>query len=126
MPNKFAIGDKVLLKGDNPRTTREISDNLRLATPRTIVSIFYDTKTQQLLGAGGVSSSQSDDTNLYVFGIGPFQSGTAREELENTTPLRVSQPNQPLPSTVAFQIHDDADKSPGRLQLTGDQRTENE
>ena len=88
--------------------------------------VAYDTKTQQLLGAGGVSSSQADDTNLYVFGIGPFQSGTARDELDNTTPRRISQPNQPLPSTVAFQSHDDSRETPGRLQLTGDQRTEKE
>lgn len=88
--------------------------------------VAYDTKTQQLLGAGGVSSSQADDTNLYVFGIGPFQSGTAREELDNTTPRRINQPNQPLPSTVAFQSHDDLEESPGRLQLTGDQRLDKE
>ena len=88
--------------------------------------VAYDTKTQQLLGAGGVSSSQADDTNLYVLGIGPFQSGTARDELDNTTPRRISQPNQPLPSTVAFQSHGDSGESPGRLQLTGDQRTEKE
>ncbi len=88
--------------------------------------VAYDTKTQQLLGAGGVSSSQSDDTNLYVLGIGPFQSGTARDELDNTTPRRISQPNQPLPSTVAFQANDEERTTPGRLQLTGDQRTEKE
>ena len=88
--------------------------------------VAYDTKTQQLLGAGGVSSSQADDTNLYVLGIGPFQSGTARDELDNTTPRRISQPNQPLPSTVAFQSQDDSGESPGRLQLTGDQRAEKE
>lgn len=88
--------------------------------------VAYDTKSQQLLGAGGVSSSQADDTNLYVFGIGPFQSGTAREELDTTTPRRISQPNQPLPSTVAFQGHGDSGESPGRLQLTGDQRAEKE
>ena len=88
--------------------------------------VAYDTKTQQLLGAGGVSSSQADDSNLYVLGLGPFQSGTAREELMTTTPRRINQPNQPLPSTVAFQIHDDSRETPGRLQLTGDQRTEKE
>ena len=85
--------------------------------------VAYDTKTQQLLGAGGVSSSLADDTNLYVFGVGPFQSGTARKELDTTTPRRISQPNQPLPSTVAFQSKDDSREQPGRLQLTGDQRT---
>ena len=88
--------------------------------------VAYDTKSQQVLGAGGVSSSQSDDSNLFVLGVGPFQSGTAREELNTTTPRRINQPNQPLPSTVAFQGHNDSRAQPGRLQLTGDQRIEKE
>ena len=43
--------------------------------------VAYDAKNHQLLGAGGVSSSMSDDSNLYVLGIGPFQSGSAKQEL---------------------------------------------
>ncbi|MBS0204477.1 MAG: hypothetical protein JSS49_16355 [Planctomycetes bacterium] len=82
--------------------------------------VAYDAKSHQLLGAGGVSSSLADDNNLFVLGIGPFQSGTAREEMNDTTPLRVNQPNQPLPTNVAFHI--DASERPGRLQLTGDKQ----
>jgi len=87
--------------------------------------VAYDAKSHQLLGAGGVSSSQSDDNNLFVLGIGPFQSGTAREELNNTTSRQVNQPHQPLPTTVAFSPSSgEAAGSPGRLQLTGDQKEE--
>lgn len=82
--------------------------------------VAYDAKTHQLLGAGGVSSSLADDNNLFVLGIGPFQSGTARQEMKETTPLRVNQPNQPLPTSVAFNV--DASERPGRLQLTGDRQ----
>lgn len=88
--------------------------------------VAYDTKTQQMLGAGGVSSSQSDDTNLYVLGIGPFQSGSARDELDDTTPRRINQPHQPLPSTVAFNASDEPGDRPGKLQLTGDQTSSDE
>jgi hypothetical protein len=86
--------------------------------------VAYDAKNHELLGAGGVSSSLSDDTNLFVFGIGPFQSGTAKQEIEGTTPLRINQPNQPLPSTVAFNAGDSSQQNaPGRLQLTGDEKS---
>ena len=88
--------------------------------------VAYDAKSNQLLGAGGVSSSLSDDTNLYVFGIGPFQSGTARRELNETTPRRVNQPNQPLPDTVVFNAHAESPDRPGRLQLTGDKKSADE
>lgn len=46
MPPKFKIGDKVKIKRDNNRTSKEVLDGLRLDHPRTIVSIFYDPKTQ--------------------------------------------------------------------------------
>ena len=87
--------------------------------------VAYDARTHQLLGAGGVSSSLSDDNNLYIVGIGPFQSGTARAELRETTPRRINQPNQPLPSTVAFNANfESSEDRPNRLQLTGEKQTE--
>jgi hypothetical protein len=88
--------------------------------------VAYDAKSSQVLGAGGVSSSLSDDNNLYVFGVGPFQSGTARWEMNETTPRRVNQPNQPLPTTVAFNAAPDSTEQPGRLQLTGDRKSAEE
>ena len=88
--------------------------------------VAYDTKSHELLGSGGVSSSEADDSNLFVFGIGPFQSGTAREELNSTTPLRMNQSIQPLPTTVAFNASSESNDRPERLQLTVDERTSKE
>lgn len=88
--------------------------------------VAYDTKSHELLGAGGVSSSEADDSNLFVFGVGPFQSGSAREELNSTTPLRMNQPNRPLSSTVAFSASSESDDRPERLQLTGEERLSKE
>ena len=85
--------------------------------------VAYDAKNHQLLGAGGVSSSLSDDNNLFVLGIGPFQSGSAKRELIETTPRRINQPNQPLPTSVAFNAAESADH-PARLQLTGERKEE--
>ena len=84
--------------------------------------VAYDARTNQLLGVGGVSSSISDDNNLYVLGIGPFQSGTARAEINETTPRRINQPNQPLPSAVAFNPGTQSGDRPNRLQLTGERQ----
>lgn len=46
MPNKFAIGDKVIIKRKNNRTPKLLTSGLRLDHPRTIVATFYDDKTQ--------------------------------------------------------------------------------
>ncbi|HEY4259115.1 MAG TPA: DUF6655 family protein [Schlesneria sp.] len=87
--------------------------------------VAYDAKSHQLLGAGGVSSSQSDDNNLFVMGVGPFQSGSARRELKETTTPMPNQPIQPLPTTVAFSAaYESATDRPERLQLTGDKSEE--
>lgn len=87
--------------------------------------VAYDAKSHQLLGAGGVSSSMSDDNNLFVMGIGPFQSGSARRELKETTVALPNQPIQPVPTTVAFNaVYESAPDRPERLQLTGDKSEE--
>jgi hypothetical protein len=89
--------------------------------------VAYDAKSHQLLGAGGVSSSLSDDNNLFVMGIGPFQSGTARRELQETTVRQVNEPNQSLPTTVAFNANfESASEKPERLQLTGSRQSDKE
>lgn len=85
--------------------------------------VAYDAKTKQLLGHGGVSSSLSKDNNWYVLGIGPYQNGELKSEIEKTTIRQPGQSNQPLPSYVAFETPTHAD-SPGKLQLTGQETAE--
>ncbi len=46
MPNKFAIGDKVLIEKMEKHTPLYILESLRLDHPRTIVATFYDDKAQ--------------------------------------------------------------------------------
>ncbi len=46
MPNKFTIGDKVLIKRKADRLSKNILDTLRLDNPRTITAMFYDNKTE--------------------------------------------------------------------------------
>ena len=87
--------------------------------------VAYDARNHQVLGHGGVSASQSDDTNLFVLGIGPFQSGSAKTEIDRTIPYRSGQPYQEVPSMVAFQSPIPpaaAPESSGPLRLTGQQK----
>jgi hypothetical protein len=83
--------------------------------------VAYDAKTNRLLGDGGVSSSLSRDNNWYVLGVGPYQNGEVRTEIQRTTGRQPGQPFQELPVNVAFE---QPANSPGRLQLTGDERPE--
>jgi len=81
----------------------------------------YDAKTREPLGAGGVSSSLSNDNNWYVMGVGPYQDGEIKYELRRTTARQPGQPYQELPAVIAFQPPQRADV-PNRLQLTGDEQ----
>jgi hypothetical protein len=82
--------------------------------------VAYETKNHEMLGAGGVTASISDDSNVFFMGMGPWQSGSAVGEIERTTPRRVGQPNQELPYMVAFRSRNGS--NPGQVQLTGDER----
>lgn len=101
---------------------RLISRNNQSAVAK-IGIVAYDAKTRQLLGEGGVSSSQSRDNNWYVLGIGPYQNGELQKEIRNTTVRRPGQPNQVLPAYVAFESPQPAE-GPGRLRLTGSEQPE--
>lgn len=85
--------------------------------------VAYDTRNHEMLGAGGVSAAMSDDTNMFFMGIGPYQNGSARMELDRTTPRRVGQPNQELPSIVAFRDLNRVNV-PEPVQLTGEQKAQ--
>ncbi|WP_157605392.1 DUF6655 family protein [Schlesneria paludicola] len=83
--------------------------------------VAYDPKNHEILGAGGVSAAMSNDTNFFFMGMGPYQSGTAKDELERTTIRQVGQPAQELPSIVAFRELSTR-AVPDRVQLTGEAR----
>jgi hypothetical protein len=83
--------------------------------------VAYDAKSQEILGSGGVSSALASDQNWFVMGVGPYQNGTLKSELNRTLPRYHGQSSQHLPSQVAFTPPSSArDEQPGRLQLTGD------
>lgn len=83
--------------------------------------VAYDAKSSELLGAGGISASVSNDINVFFMGIGPYQTGSAKSEIDRTTPRYDDQPNQELPSIVAFRGTQKGDL-PEPVQLTGEQK----
>lgn len=101
---------------------RLISRNNQSAVAK-IGIVAYDAKTRQLLGEGGVSSSQSRDNNWYVLGVGPYQNGELQQEIRSTTVRRPGQPNQVVPAYVAFEAPQTGE-GPGRLRLTGSEQPE--
>ena len=64
--------------------------------------VAYDAKTHQVLGDGGMSLAKSGDNNWYVFGIGPWQNGSVKKEIERGQPRYASQPWIEVPPQVAF------------------------
>lgn len=78
----------------------------------------YDARSMELLGEGGISLSQSTDNNWHFLGVGPFQEGTVRREVEKGVPARSGQTYHELPLQVAF----DQPSRPQRVQLTHDEQ----
>jgi len=62
----------------------------------------YDSKTRTSLGAGGTTLAESDDTNFSFFGVGPFQSGTIRNEVTRSTSGNAGITRTQIPVQVAF------------------------
>ena len=67
MPNKFKIGDKVLIKKLDVRTPKYLLENLRLDHHRTITAIFYDEKTQHTRYYLGINKRGDVDLSTVYF-----------------------------------------------------------
>lgn len=82
--------------------------------------VAYDPKTATSLGDGGVALSKSDDNNWFVMGVGPWQNGTLRKELDRSLK---SGPNMPMhnhPVQVAFgTLPSGSPEAPNAFRLTG-------
>lgn len=47
--------------------------------------VAYDAKSKQAVGIGGLTLASADDNNWSIFGIGPFYSGSVRDEVQAAT-----------------------------------------
>jgi hypothetical protein len=64
--------------------------------------VLVDAKTKNVLGDGGVSMAQSDDNNWLVFGMGPWQDGTLKNEVATAQRIPHGMKTNRLPTSVAF------------------------
>lgn len=64
--------------------------------------VAIDTRTQRVLGTGGVSLAQSDTQNWFVMGVGPFKTGSIDNEVQTSTTGQASRVRNWIPASVAF------------------------
>lgn len=64
--------------------------------------VAYEPKTRTALGSGGVSLAESEDANWYLFGIGPYNSGSVEAERNRAKRSNSKLPSKPLPMMVSF------------------------
>ena len=62
--------------------------------------VSYDAKSNQILGNGGMTLAKSSDNNTFLLGIGPWQNGSVRKEVKDSSKYNSS--SSPLPRQVAF------------------------
>ena len=66
--------------------------------------VAYDAKTRETLGDGGTALARSSDHNWYVLGVGPWQQGSVRKEVDATGNSEWGTSPWMLPSNVAFAL----------------------
>mgnify|MGYP003112864542 CR=1 FL=1 len=64
--------------------------------------VAYDAKTRIPLGAGGMSLAESDDSNYFILGVGPYQGGSINKELKEGKKIKAASPSLQIPQSVAF------------------------
>jgi hypothetical protein len=47
--------------------------------------VAFDAKSNQAIGSGGMSLARAEDSNVFVFGVGPFNRGNVKEEVVTAT-----------------------------------------
>jgi len=70
--------------------------------------VAYNAQTNEVLGDGGMSSARSDNNNWFVMGVGPWQTGTVKKEIQVANTVR------PTPGVVpnAFVAFNAPEKEP--------------
>lgn len=91
---------------------------IRLAERKTqlgyskIGMVIFDKASGKVLGDGGMSMAQADDNNWYVFGVGPFQNGSLKGDVEKSKLIPRGMRQRQLPALVAFGTREDLVEEP--------------
>ncbi len=74
--------------------------------------VIYDAQSRRILGEGGVALARSDDSNLYLAGIGPFQRGSLKRDVGSARTHSEGMSRREFPSAVAFGTRTDFELYP--------------
>ncbi|HVJ69089.1 MAG TPA: DUF6655 family protein, partial [Caulifigura sp.] len=62
----------------------------------------YDPKTRESRGQGGMTVAQSNDNNYYFAGVGPWQTGSLKSEIQRTTTGDAAVRRDQMPPSVVL------------------------
>lgn len=79
--------------------------------------VLYDAKTRNVLGDGGLSMSESADSNWFVLGMGPWQNGNLKNDVATARRIPHGMKSSRLPTQVAFESPSHA--GPGDIRHAG-------
>lgn len=80
--------------------------------------VAYDARTGQILGPGGMSVAESDDSNWFVAGIGPYRTGSLKDEMKRSTRGRAAWTQERLPAFVTFDAPQTPIEESSEIQFT--------
>lgn len=84
--------------------------------------VIYDAKSKSVLGDGGLSMAQSDDSNWYVLGVGPWQGGSLKNDVAVARRIPHGMKSNHMPTHVAFDAPDG--HAPNAVRYASDQATQ--
>lgn len=100
--NSFLGTPELALPGMLTIPEIKFAERRRQQAVAKIGMVAYDPKTNAILGSGGTSLAASNDNNWFVMGIGPYQAGSVRNEVQRSTSGPAAKPQGEVPVTVAF------------------------
>lgn len=84
--------------------------------------VIYDAHNRTVLGEGGMAMAQADDNNWFVFGMGPFQNGTLKSDVNRAKMTSPADYRRQIPATVAFGTRDQF-REPSDIQYASEAKS---
>lgn len=105
--NSFLGVPEVVLPGVVTLPEVRIAERKKQSGTAKIGLVAYRTETGEALGVGGVALSESDDSNWFVAGAGPFRSGSVKKEITKGTTGAAAVHYNHLSPVVSFAVPKD-------------------
>ncbi len=100
--NSFLGTPEIALPGMLTIPEVKLAERRRQNAVAKLGMVAYDPKTNTVLGSGGISLSNSMDNNWFFAGMGPYQTGAVRNEIQAGTTGAAASLQTSVPHQVAF------------------------